>query len=145
MPPAATRAGADSYCSLERWRRWVLHGVRIRSENGDEMWPTSEMKLVAFGHLVACIRDLGCAKTKAIVGCLQRDSLELVCHLHFLAAITHKILGASDSAINRALSQLRICSRLRSLRRPLRAPGPPAHSKRPPAGSPGPVALDPVG
>ncbi len=109
------------FLCLDGWRRWVLHAVRIRSENAAEMRPAIETTLAVFGQPVACMRDLGSAIAKAVASCLQPGSAELVCHFHFLAAVGRKLLDADHSALNRALTQLRIRSGLRSLLRPLRA------------------------
>ena len=112
----------DTFLCLDGWRRWVLHAVRIRSENAAKMRPATESTLGVFGQPVACMRDLGSAIAKAFASCLQPGSAELVCHFHFLAAaIGRKLLDADHSALNRALTQLRIRSGLRSLLRPLRA------------------------
>ncbi len=109
------------FLCLDGWRRWVLHAVRIRSENAAEMRPAIETTLAAFGQPVASMRDLGSAIAKAVSGCLPPGSVNLVCHFHFLAAVGRKLLDADHAALNRARSQLRVRSALRSLLRPLRA------------------------
>ena len=54
------RRGGLFLC-LDGWLRWVLHAVRIRSENAAEIRPAIESTLTVFGQPLACMRDLGSA------------------------------------------------------------------------------------
>ena len=51
------------------WRGWVLHAVKVSSENAAELQPAIEDTIHAFGPPVATMRDLGSAGAKAIAGC----------------------------------------------------------------------------
>ena len=108
------------FVCLDGWRDWVLHAVRIRSENAAELCPAIDQTLAAFGLPVATMRDLGSAIGKAVASCLPPGTADLVCHFHLLAAIGRKLLDAEHAALNRTLTQLGIRSGLRSLLRPLR-------------------------
>ena len=86
------RGRGGTFLCLAGWTGWVLHAVRIASENAGELRPAVERTLAAFGDPLAVMRDLGAAGAQAVAACRRRDIPDLLCHFHFLAAVGHKLL-----------------------------------------------------
>ncbi len=80
------------FLCLDGWRGWVLHAVRIRSENAAELQPALQATLDDFGPPLAFVRDLGSAMAKAVAACRTSPTPELVCHFHLLAAVGGRLL-----------------------------------------------------
>ena len=74
------RGRGGTFLCLAGWTGWVLHAVRIASENAGELRPAVERTLAAFGNPLAVMRDLG-----AVAACRRRDIPDLLCPFHFLA------------------------------------------------------------
>lgn len=109
------------FLCIDGWRGWVLHAVRIRSENEAELRPAIEITVALFGHPVAYMRDLGKAGANAVAACCQAPSVDLVCQFHLLAAIGRKLLLGDHAALQRGLTRFKVRSSLREWLRPLRA------------------------
>ena len=114
------RGRGGLFLCLDGWRGWVLHAVRIRSENAAELRPAIQATLDAFGPPLTFMRDLGSAVAKAVAACRQPPSRDLVCHFHFLAAVGRKLMDADHAALRRRLTRLQVRSGLRALLRTLR-------------------------
>ena len=106
---------------LDGWTGWVLHGVRVGSENERELRPAVEHTLAAFGDPLAVLRDLGKAGAKAVAICRQRGIPDLLCHYHFLAAVGHKLLDGQYSLLRTQISRSKVRTRWRELLRATRA------------------------
>ena len=102
------------------WRGWVLHAVKVSSENAAELQPAIEDTIHAFGPPVATMRDLGSAGAKAIAGCQLEAVPDLVCHYHFLAAVGRKLLDVEYAALRGELRSSKVRSGLRELLRAVR-------------------------
>ena len=102
------------------WRGWVLHAVKVSSENAAELQPAIEDTINAFGPPVATMRDLGSAGAKAIAGCQLEAVPDLVCHYHFLAAVGRKLLDVEYAALRGQLRRSKVRSGLRELLRAVR-------------------------
>ena len=113
------RGGA--FRCLDGWTGWVLHAVRIGSENERELRPAVERTVAAFGDPVAIMRDLGQAGAKAVAGCRQRGVPDLLCQYHFLAAVGHRLLDDSYALLRSQISRSKVRSRLRALLRAARS------------------------
>ena len=110
-----------TFLCLAGWNRWVLHAVRVGSENAREMRPAVERTLAAFGDPLAVMRDLGPAGGRAIAGCRQRGIPDLLCHFHFLAAVGHKLLDGYYSLLRSQISRSKVRSQLQDLLRKARS------------------------
>ncbi|MDE0124491.1 MAG: hypothetical protein OXN97_07950, partial [Bryobacterales bacterium] len=106
-----------TFLCLAGWVGWVLHAVRITSENADELRPAVERTLDTFGDPLAVMRDLGAAGAKAVAACRQRDIPDLLCHFHFLAAVGHKLLDGHYGMLRNRISRSKVRGRLRTLLR----------------------------
>ncbi|MCY4534748.1 MAG: hypothetical protein OXB91_05255, partial [Bryobacterales bacterium] len=113
------RGGA--FRCLDGWTGWVLHAVRIGSENERELRPAVERTVAAFGDPVAIMRDLGQAGAKAVAGCRQRGVPDLLCQYHFLAAVGHRLLDDSYALLRSQIARSKVRSRLRALLRAARS------------------------
>ena len=102
------------------WRGWVLHALKVSSENAAELQPAIEDTIHAFGPPVATMRDLGSAGAKAIAGCQLEAVPDLVCHYHFLAAVGRKLLDVEYAALRGELRSSKVRSGLRELLRAVR-------------------------
>ncbi len=113
------RGGA--FRCLDGWTGWVLHAVRIGSENERELRPAVERTVAAFGDPVAIMRDLGQAGAKAVAGCRQRGVPDLLCQYHFLAAVGHRLLDGGYALLRSQISRSKVRGRLRALLRAARS------------------------
>ena len=103
------------------WTGWVLHAVRIGSENERALRPAIERTVAAFGDPVAIMRDLGSAGAKAVADCRQRGIPDLLCHYHFLAAVGHQLLAGGYALLRSQISRSKVRGRLRDLLRGARS------------------------
>ena len=103
---------------------WVLHTVKVASENEPELRPAVERTVAAFGDPLAVLRDLGSAGAKAVAGCRQRGIPDLVCHFHFLAAVGQQLLDADYAALRSQITRSKLRSALRDQLRATRPAGP---------------------
>ena len=104
------RGRGGLFVCLDGLTGWVLHAVRIDTENERALRPAVTRTLAAFGPLLATMRDLGSAMAKTFAACCPRNCPDLLCHFHFLAAVGKRLLAADYAALR---SQLR--SRLQAL------------------------------
>ena len=109
------RGKGGTFLCLAGWTGWVLHAVRIASENASELRPAVERTLDTFGDPLAVMRDLGAAGAKAVAACRQRGISDLLCHFHFLAAVGHKLLDGHYSLLRNQISRSKVRSQLRAL------------------------------
>jgi len=79
------------FLCLDGWRSWVLHAVKISSENEEELRPAIEKTVSLFGDPVAVVRDLSAAEAGALDSLRDKGIPDLVCHYHFLGAIGKKL------------------------------------------------------
>ena len=110
-----------TFLCLAGWTGWVLHAVRVGSENERELRPAVERTLAACGDPLAVLRDLGGAGAKAIADCRQRGIPDLLCHFHFLAAVGRKLLDGSYALLHSQISRSKVRGQLRKLLRGARA------------------------
>ena len=108
------------FLCLDGWRGWVLHAVKVSSENAAELQSAIERTVAAFGPPLATVRDLGSAGAKAVVGCRLEAVPHLVCHYHFLAAVGKQLLDVQYAVLRSQLRRDKVCSGLRELLRELR-------------------------
>ena len=104
-----------TFLCLASWTGWVLHAVRIATENASGLLPAVERTLAAFGDPLAVMRDLGAAGAKAVASCRQRDIPDLLCQFHFLAAVGHKLLDGHYALLRSQISRSKVPSQLRAL------------------------------
>ena len=102
---------------LDGWRDWVLHAVKVSTENAAEMRPAIARTVADFGPPVAIMRDLGSAGAKAVADYRQQAIPDLVCHYHFLAAAGRKLLDVEYAALRGQLRSSKVRSGLRELLR----------------------------
>ncbi len=103
------------FLCLDGWRGWVLHTVKITSENEQELLPAVEKTVSAFGDPVAVVRDLGSAGAKAVEKVRQRGIPDLICHYHFLGAVGKKLFDTEYTVLRSLLRQSKVRTGLREL------------------------------
>ena len=103
------------FLCLDGWRGWVLHAVKIASENQHELLPAVEKTVSVFGEPVATVRDLGAAGARAVEKVRQQGIPDLVCHYHFLGAIGKKLFDTEYSVLRNLIRQSKVRSGLREL------------------------------
>ena len=118
---ATSEAGKGGlFLCLDGWRGWVLHAVKIASENETALLPAVAHTLAAFGEPVAVVRDLGAAGAKAVAPIRQRAIPDLICHYHFLGAIGKKLFDTEYAVLRQLLRRSKVRGGLRELLRGLR-------------------------
>lgn len=108
------------FICLDGWRGWVLHAVKITTENAEELRPAINKTRSLFGDPIAVVRDLGRAGAKSVDTLRQQGVPDLVCHYHFLGAIGKKLFDNSYSSLRKLLKRSKVRSGLRELLRELR-------------------------
>jgi len=108
------------FLCINGWRGWVLHAVKIASENEDELRPAIERTVSLFGDPIAIMRDLGTAGAKAVDGLRQRGVPDLACHYHFLGAVGKQLFDHHYSVLSSLLRQSKVRAKLRETLRELR-------------------------
>jgi hypothetical protein len=108
------------FICLDGWRGWVLHAVKIRSENEKELRPCVEETTSRFGDPVAVVRDLSTAEAGAVDSLRDKEIPDLVCHYHFLSAIGKKLFDDDYAVLRNLLRQSKVRTQLRELLRELR-------------------------
>ena len=118
---ATSEAGKGGlFLCLDGWRGWVLHAVKIASENEAALRPAVAQTLAAFGEPVAVVRDLGAAGAKAVAPIRQRAIPDLICHYHFLGAIGKKLFDTEYAVLRQRLRRSQVRGGLRELLRGVR-------------------------
>ena len=114
------RGKGGLFLCLDGWNRWVLHAVRIRSEDSDELRPAIQSMLDALGQPLAYMQDFGQSAAKAVDAFRQPSSSDLVCRFHFHADVGRKLMDADHAAVGRSLARLKVrrgrCNLVRALR-----------------------------
>ncbi len=108
------------FICLDGWRGWVLHAVKIRSENEKELRPCVEETTSRFGDPIAVVRDLSTAEAGAVDSLRDKNIPDLVCHYHFLSAIGKKLFDHDYTVLRNLLRQSKVRTQLRELLRELR-------------------------
>lgn len=101
------------FLCINGWRGWVLHAVKIASENENELRPAIERTVSLFGDPIAIMRDLGSAGAKAVDGLRQRGVPDLACHYHFLGAVGKQLFDHHYSILSSLLRQSKVRAKLR--------------------------------
>jgi len=108
------------FICLDGWRGWVLHAVKIASENADELRPCIEATIRRFGDPLAVVRDLSAAEAAAVDSLREKGIPDLICHYHFLGAIGKKLFDDPYAVLRNLLRQSQVRPQLRELLRTLR-------------------------
>jgi hypothetical protein len=108
------------FLCMDGWRGWVLHAVKISSENEDELRPAIEKAVALFGDPIAVVRDLSAAEAKALGNLRDKGIPDLVCHYHFLGAIGKKLFDDHYVVLRNLLRSSKVRTGLRDLLRELR-------------------------
>lgn len=108
------------FLCINGWRGWVLHAVKIASENEAELRPAIEHTVSLFGDPIAIMRDLGTAGAKAVDGLRQRGVPDLACHYHFLGAVGKQLFDHHYGVLSSLLRQSKVRTKLRETLRELR-------------------------
>jgi len=109
------RGKGGTFVCLQDWTGWVLHAIKIASENEAELRPAVDRTLAAFGRPLAIVRDLGSGGEQAVADYRQQGIPDLLCHYHFLAAVGHRLLDDSHASLRNQLTRSRLRKRLREL------------------------------
>ncbi len=96
---ACERGKGGALVCLDGLTGCVLHAIKFASENESELRPAVNRTLVAFGHSLAIVRDLGSGGEKAVADDRQQGMPDLLCHSHFLAAVGQRLLDDSHAAL----------------------------------------------
>ena len=108
------------FICLDGWRGWVLHAVKIASENADALRPCIEETIRRFGDPLAVVRDLSAAEAAAVDSLREKGIPDLICHYHFLGAIGKKLFDDPYAVLRNLLRQSQVRTQLRELLRALR-------------------------
>jgi len=108
------------FLCLDGFRGWVLHAVKITTENSNELYPAIEKTISLFGDPIAIMRDLGSGGAKSVKKLRQKGIPDLVCHYHFLGAVGKKLFDVNYSVLRNLLRQSKVRTKLRELLRELR-------------------------
>jgi hypothetical protein len=108
------------FLCLDGRRGWVLHAVKIASENAEELRPGIEETIRRFADPIAVVRDLSTAEAGAVKGLRKKGIPDLLCHYHFLGAIGKKLFDAPYTVLRNLLRQSKVRTQLRELLRELR-------------------------
>ena len=108
------------FLCLDGWHGWVLHAVKISSENEEELRPAIEKTLSLFGDPIAVVRDLSTAEAGAVGRLRDKGIPDLVCHYHFLGAIGKKLFDDHYAVLRNLLRSSKVRTGLRELLRELR-------------------------
>jgi hypothetical protein len=108
------------FVCLDGWRGWVLHAVKISSENEEELRPAIAKTLSLFGNPIAVVRDLSAAEAGAVDSLRDKGIPDLVCHYHFLGAIGKKLFDDHYAVLRNLLRSSKVRTGLRELLRELR-------------------------
>jgi len=108
------------FVCLDGWRGWVLHAVKITSENADELRPGIDETIRRFGDPIAVVRDLSAAEAAAVDGLREKGIPDLLCHYHFLGAIGKKLFDDPYAVLRTLLRQSKVRTALQELLRELR-------------------------
>lgn len=108
------------FLCLDGFRGWVLHAVKIATENLEELRPAIEKTNFLFGDPIAIMRDLGSGGAKSVKHLRQKGIPDLVCHYHFLGAVGKKLFDGNYSVLRNLLRQSKVRTKLRELLRELR-------------------------
>ena len=108
------------FVCLDGWRGWVLHAVKISSENEQELRPAIEKTVSLFGDPIAVVRDLSAAEAGAVDSLREKGIPDLVCHYHFLGAIGKKLFDDHYAVLRNQLRTSKVRTGLRELLRELR-------------------------
>jgi hypothetical protein len=96
------------FLCLDGWRGWVLHAVKISSENEEELRPAIEKTVSLFGDPIAVVRDLSAAEAGAVNSLRDKDIPDLVCHYHFLGAIGKKLFDDHYAVLRNLLRSSKV-------------------------------------
>ena len=108
------------FVCLDGWCGWVLHAVKIASENAEELRPCIEETIRRFGDPIAVVRDLSAAESAAVDSLRAKGIPDLVCHYHLLGAIGKKLFDDPYAVLRNLLRQSKVRTQLRDLLRELR-------------------------
>jgi hypothetical protein len=108
------------FLCLDGRRGWVLHAVKIASENAEELRPCIDETIRRFGDPIAVVRDLSTAEAGAVEGLRKKGIPDLLCHYHFLGAIGKKLFDDSYTVLRTLLRQSKVRTQLHDLLRELR-------------------------
>lgn len=108
------------FLCLDGFRGWVLHAVKITTENSNELQPAIEKTIFLFGDPIAIMRDLGKGGAKSVKNLREKGIPDLVCHYHFLGAVGKKLFDDNYSVLRNLLRQSKVRTKLRELLKELR-------------------------
>lgn len=108
------------FLCLDGVRGWVLHAVKIATENSAELRPAVEITIDLFGNPIAIMRDLGSGGEKSVKHLRQHGIPDLICHYHFLGAAGKKLFDDNYKTLRNLLRQSKVRTQLRELLRELR-------------------------
>ena len=105
--------GMDSISKL------VLGNVKLPSEKSDKIIPFLKDIRAMFGSPLALVHDMGRGIIKAVEAVFP-DTLDFICHFHFLRDIGKDLLGSEYTVIRKNLKNHGIASKLRLRARTLK-------------------------
>lgn len=109
----ALMTGMDSLSKI------VLANVKLPSENADHIVPFLQKVQADYGTPVACVHDMGTGISKAVAEVFP-DTMDLICHFHFLRDIGKDFLDPAYSVLRKCLRRHAMTSRLHALVRNMR-------------------------
>lgn len=122
LDATSDKGKGGTFLCLDGVRDWVLHAVKIASENEHALRPAVEHTVAVFGDPLATVRDLSSALAKTLAATRQRGIPDLLCHYHFLAAVGKRLLDPDYASLRDRLARSGLRSRLRELLRATRGP-----------------------
>ena len=122
LDATSDKGKGGTFLCLDGVRNWVLHAVKIASENEHALRPAVAHTIAVFGDPLATVRDLSSALAKTLAATRQRGIPDLLCHYHFLAAVGKRLLDQDYASLRDRLARSGLRSRLRELLRATRGP-----------------------
>ena len=122
LDATSDKGKGGTFVCLDGFRNWVLHAVKIASENEAALRPAVSHTLAVFGDPLATVRDLGSGIANTLAVTRQRGIPDLLCHYHFLAALGKRLLEEDYASLRGQLARSGLRSRLRELLRATREP-----------------------
>jgi len=97
----------------------VLANIKIPSEHADHIAPFLRQLQNDYGDPIACVHDMGTGLCKAVAQVFP-DTLDFVCHFHFLRDSGKDLLGPAYGQLRTALRKHAVTTKLSALVREVR-------------------------
>ena len=104
---------------MDSLSKFVLGNVKLPSEHADRIVPFLQKLKADYGTPLACVHDMGSGILKAVAQVFP-DTLDFICHFHFLRDLGKDFLDPSYVQLRNQLRSHAVTSRLHALLRETR-------------------------